>query len=138
MEPIRADEGRTLGGLFRQLSHDIGTLLRQESELARAEIGAKFTQASRGAGALGAGALIAYAGLLFLMLAATLALGDAFDSLPLGALVVGAVAALVGGGLIAKGRGQLKTEELKPTRTIESLRKDAELVRDGAASHPHH
>jgi hypothetical protein len=121
---------RSLGELFRQLSRDLGTLLRQESELARVEIRNKAAKLGASAAELGAGGLIAFAGLQFLLLAAVFALADALDSPPLGALIVGVATLLVGALLLARGRSHMKAEELAPTRTIDSLRKDAELARN--------
>jgi uncharacterized membrane protein YqjE len=138
MEPFRRDQGqeweRPLGSLLRQLTHDLGTLVRQEIELARTELGQKAALVGAAAAMLGAGALIAFAGLLYLLLAAVMALGAAFDSLPAASALIGVLVLLVGAGLMWAGRKSLEPESLKPTQTIESLRKDAELVRDAAST----
>jgi hypothetical protein len=139
MESIRGSDGsadasaeRSLGDLFRQLSKDLGTLVRQESELARAEVSAKLSAVGKGVAAVGLGAAIAYAGLLFLLLAAAIGLADLVDSRALGALGVGVLATAIGVVLMVRGRDRLKPGEIEPTRTLESLRKDAELARSTA------
>jgi uncharacterized membrane protein YqjE len=127
--PDFSDEsGRSIGELFRQLSRDFGTLLRQEVELARTELRHKVAQVARAAGAIGGGALLVFAGLLTLLQAAVVWLAAALDSPALAALIVGVVVLLAGAGLIVLGRNRLKAEELLPRRTVESLRQDAELA----------
>lgn len=130
---------RSLGSLFRDLSQEIGTLLRQEVELARAELRTKAGVLGRSAAELGAGTVVALGGFLILLHAAVYALAPVFDSLAVAALIVGALALIVGGILLARARSQMKAEELVPRQTVESLRKDAELARTGNAppSDPH-
>jgi hypothetical protein len=139
MEPFRPEEQtseRSLGALFRQLSSDLGTLMRQESELARAEIRAKASKLGASVAELGAGGLVGFAGFLVLLQAAVHALTGPLDSAALAALVVGGVTLIVGLLLLARGRSHLKADELTPTRTIESLRKDAALATDPGRQHP--
>jgi Putative Actinobacterial Holin-X, holin superfamily III len=134
MEPEGRDTApsdRSIAMLFRQLSRELGTLLRQESELARAEIRQKAAQIGNGISELGAGALIGFAGFLILLQAAVYALADAFDSPALAALLVGAVTAAIGAAMVGRGRSHLKAEKLTPERTVASLREDAEMVRHG-------
>jgi len=136
MEPIHVVEtgnGRPLGELFRQLSSELGTLMRQESELARAEIRDKASKLGASLAELGAGTFVAFAGLLVLLQSAVYALSGPLESPALAALLVGGVTLLVGVLLLARGRGHLKADELTPTRTLRSLRKDAALA--GALGH---
>jgi len=60
---------RSLGDLFSDLSRETTTLVRQEVQLAKAELTQSATEVARGIGMLLAGGAIAYAGLLFLLLA---------------------------------------------------------------------
>lgn len=139
MEPFRHEEqgnDRSLGTLFRQLSSELGTLLRQESELARTEIRNKASKLGASVAELGAGAFVAFAGFLILLLSAVYALSGPFDSPALAALTVGGITLVVGALLLARGRSHLNADELAPTRTIESLRKDAALAKDAGNHHP--
>jgi len=131
---VGAAPERSIGTLFRELSRELGTLLRQESELARVEIRQKAGQFGSGVSELGAGALVAFAGFLILLHAGVYALGPLFDSHALAALLVGGVAVAVGVLLLMRGRGRLKAEELVPARTIDSLRQDAELASSAVRS----
>jgi hypothetical protein len=133
MQPSYHDEEvseRPLGALFRQLSQDLGALLRQEAELAKAEIGAKASELGTAMGVLGAGALISLAGFFCLLLSAVLAVSVVVGSLIFGSLSVGILTLGIGFALLAAGRRRFSVSELKPTRAIDSLRKDAELVTD--------
>jgi hypothetical protein len=140
MEPIRSVEpgngrfepgnGRSLGELFRQLSNELGNLMRQESELARTEIRDKASKLGASLTQLGAGTFVLFAGFLVLLQAAVYALSGPLDSPALAALIVGAITLLAGVALLAIGRSRLRAEELAPTRTLRSLRRDAALASD--------
>jgi len=139
MEPIRSTEpgnGRSLGELFRQLSSELGILMRQESELARAEIRDKASKLGASLAELGAGAFVLFAGFLVLLQAGVYALSGPLDSPALAALLVGGVTLLAGVLLLARGRSQLKADELTPSRTLRSLRKDAALATNLGNDHP--
>jgi hypothetical protein len=135
MEPVHRAEAlngdRPISSLFRQLTEDIGRLVRQESELARAELSAKGSQLAVSAAVIGAGALVGLAAFLCLLFAAALALGVALGSMIAGALVTGVVTLAVAIALVAMGRARLRAEELAPKRTIESLRRDVETLKPG-------
>jgi Putative Actinobacterial Holin-X, holin superfamily III len=126
-----AESDRSIAALFRQLSRDIATLFRKEAELARAEIRQKGAQVASAVSELAVGALLGFAGLLFLLQAAVSALAEALDSPALAALIVGLVVTAIGAGMLVRGRSHLKAENLAPTQTVDSLREDAELVRHG-------
>jgi hypothetical protein len=53
---------RSLGELFSDLTRDMSTLIRQETQLATTEMTQKAASAGKSAGVLVGGALIAYAG----------------------------------------------------------------------------
>ena len=53
-----SESERSIAELFRNLSRDIGTLLRQESELARTEVRQKAGQVAAAGAALGSGGIV--------------------------------------------------------------------------------
>jgi hypothetical protein len=137
-DEVRYEEGtganeRSLGELFRDLSSELGKLLRQEAELAKAELRDKAGVLGRSAAEMGAGVVVSLAGVLILLHAAVYALEPVFDSPPLAALTVGGAALIVGLLLLGRARSQLKPETLAPRQTADSLRKDAELLTSGTA-----
>lgn len=115
----------SLGGLLKDLSNETTTLVRQEIELARAELAQRGRAAGRGVGMLGAAALIG------LLLAATLTacfvalLATAVTHVWLAALIVTAVYAAIAAVLALAGRRALKDAvPPAPEETIESVKED--------------
>jgi hypothetical protein len=120
---------RTLGEMFAELSRDMSALIRQEIQLAKTELTEKVRQLSKGGGLVVAGGLIAYGGLLAVIAAVVLA----FVALGLppwaAALVGGIVVAGAGYLLVRSGLAALRSLQLKPRKTIETLREDAQWLR---------
>jgi hypothetical protein len=120
---------RSLGELFAELARETSTLVRQEVALARTEMTQKATQVGRDVGVIGVGGAIAYAGLLAIVAAVILGLGQ-FIPLWLSALIVGLVVAGVGYVLIQRGLSALKRANLTPQETIATLKEDAEWAKE--------
>jgi xanthine/uracil permease len=121
---------RSLGDLFSDLSRETTTLVRQEVQLAKAELTQSATEAARGIGMLVAGGAVAYAGLLFLLLAIVYGLIDAGWDAWLSALVVGLVVVVIGAILVLRARESLKPANLAPRRTVETLKEDQEWAKE--------
>ena len=117
-----------LSGLFANLRQEATLLIKREVELARVEASQKVGQITRGAVALAIGGAVLFIGILFLMLSATYGLSKVVD-LWLAALIVGGVVLLVGVIMLLKGASNMKGMNLKPERTLETLKDDARLVR---------
>jgi xanthine/uracil permease len=122
-------EERPVGGLLSDLARQFTLLLRQEMALARAEIVDKIGQLGSASGLVAAGGLIAFAGFLYLLAAATLGLGKVVE-MWLAALIVGAVVLLLGIGLALLGRARLQASNLVPLRTVRSLKDDAAWAKE--------
>ena len=121
---------RSLGDLFAELARETSTLVRQEVQLAKAELTQSATEAARGIGMLVAGGAVAYAGLFFLLLAIVFGLIEAGWDAWLSALVVGLVVVAVGAILVLRARESLKPANLAPRRTIETLKEDQEWAKE--------
>lgn len=125
----RRDE-RSLGELFGDLSRQLSTLVRQEIQLARAEVTTRVGTAGRGAAMVGIGGALGYAGLFGLLAAVVLLLVDAGVSPWLAALIVGLVTAAIGAALAARGRQEIARTDLTPHRTIETIRDDTAWAKE--------
>ena len=131
------DEGlreRSLGELFGKLSTELTTLVRQELELARAELAEKGKQVGKGAGLLsGAGVVGLLAG--GALTAAIVAALDLAMATWLAALIVavvyGAVAAVL--ALQGKGRIQEATPPV-PEQTVDTVKEDVAWAKTRARS----
>lgn len=121
---------RSLGSLFGDLTRQLGTLVRQEIQLARTEMTTRATAAGRDAAMVGIGSAVLYAGFLGLMAALTLWLVDAGVDPWLAALFVGAVVLVIGVALVLQGRRGLSELDLAPKRTVETVRDDAEWAKE--------
>jgi hypothetical protein len=127
----RADYGEPTSSptaLLRSLVNDIGLLFRKEIALASSEIMHAVDDAKKGAASMVTGGAVLYAGLLFLLVAAMLALSLVVAGW-LAALIVGGITVLAGYIMLQSGKKQLEAGNLKPQRAIDSLRKDADTVR---------
>jgi hypothetical protein len=120
---------RPVGGLLSDLARQFTLLLRQEMALARAEIVGKVGQLGSASALVAAGGLIAFAGLLYLLAAATLGLGTVVE-MWLAALIVGAVVVVLGVGVALIGRARIQASNLAPLRTVRSLKDDAAWARE--------
>jgi hypothetical protein len=125
----RQEDTRSLGELFSELANETTTLVRQEIQLVRTEMTQKATQAGKDVGMIGAGGALAYAGLLALIAALIIGLGELIP-LWLSALIVGLVVVGVGYMLIQRGLTALKQIDPKPQQTIQTLQEDKEWVKE--------
>lgn len=130
--PPAPKEDRPLGSLVGDLMGDLTELVRKEIQLAKAELAEKASQVTSGAASLAIGGLVAFAGLLVLLDAAAYGLSALVEDLPLWAscLIVGVVVLGLGVALLLRGRSHLKAENLAPRRTVDSLRQDAEMIKE--------
>lgn len=122
-------DNRSVGELFAELSRETVTLVRQEVQLARAEMSQKASRVGRNVGFLVVGGVVAYTGLLALVAAAIILLGNAIPYW-LSAALVGVVIAAVGLVLVVKGANTLRQEDPAPRETVETLKEDREWLRD--------
>ena len=127
MEQQRDD--RSLGELFSELSSNTSNLVRQEINLAKAEMTQKATEAGRQAGMIGVGGVLAHTALLALVAALVAGLSE-FMPIWASALLVGIVLAIAGYVVIRQGLDKLKQLNPKPEQTIETLKEDKEWIKD--------
>jgi hypothetical protein len=125
---------RSLGELLKRLSQETATLVRQELELAKAEVAQKGKVAGAGAGLLGAAGVAGLAALgaftAFLILVLSL-LMPAWVAALIVTAIYGAVAAI----LAMKGR--TKIQEAKPPvpeQTVETVKEDVQWAKTRAKS----
>lgn len=117
----------SLGDLFSEVTEDLSTLIRQEMELAKAEVRESAKRAGKGAGMLGGAGYSASMAVLFLSIALWWALGTLVGNGWSGVIVAAlwAVIALI---LFLTGKGQLKQVKGMP-QTIDSIKKIPESLK---------
>ena len=125
-------DDRTLGEMFAELSRETRTLLQQEFLLAKTELSEKASHMAKGAGFIVAGGLLAYGGLLAIIAGVVLGLIALGLAAWLAALAGGILVAGAGYLLIRSGLATLRSKDLKPRQTIETLKEDAQWLRTQA------
>lgn len=122
-------EDRTVRETISEVSRDFTALVREEMALAKAELREGFRQFARGAAFLLVAAFIVNAGFLALVASAVVGLAGAM-AIWLSAFIIGVVLAVIGALLLMKGVGDMKSADLKPDRTMETLREDIKTVKE--------
>jgi uncharacterized membrane protein YqjE len=118
--------------LLQRLSEQTRTLVQQEVRLAKLELGAKVKRAGIGAGALGAAGMLVHFALMVLLAAAVLGLATVVDGW-LAALIVAGALLLVAAVLALIGKGLLgKAMPPAPTQTIERTKADVAALKSAA------
>ena len=130
--PVRSfADGRSVADLLRDLSTETVSLVRQELDLAKAEMREKAEVYQRSSIAMGAGAALLLAALLTglwaLNTGLTALLAQSMDldiAVWLSPLILTVVLGMIGWGLIRGATSRMKDEGLTPRRTTTALRDD--------------
>lgn len=112
----------SLGDLFAEVSRDVSTLMRQEVELAKAELTQSAKRAGKGAGMYGGAGVAGWFTLLFLSVALWWALGALLDNLGWSAVIVAIIWGIVAAVLYSMGKREFDRVQGAP-RTVDSLKK---------------
>jgi uncharacterized membrane protein YqjE len=120
----------TLGDLFTGLTSDLSALVRQELELAKTEMQESAKQGAKGAAFMAIGGFLAYAGLILLLIALAVLVGNLLENYWLSTLLVGLAVVVIGGVMAASGKSQLAHMNLTPRKTIQTLEADAHMVKE--------
>lgn len=130
---------RSLGDLFSELATETGTLVRQEVALAQAEITQKATSAGKQIGFLVVGGAVGYAALLVIVAALVMVMTQLLASISgwqlitcawIAAVAVGIIIAAVAYFLVTGAITALKNSDLTPRQTIETVKEDAQWIKD--------
>jgi hypothetical protein len=126
-------ENRSLIALFSDLFRETSTLVHQEAALAKVEISEKVSEVGKGIAALAIGGAIFFAGFIVLLFAASNGLAMMLPEEHanwLAPLIVGLAVMLVGFIALGIGKHELSSTNLTPSRTLDSLRQDSQLVKE--------
>ncbi len=134
-----AKEERSLGDLFSELASETSTLVRQEVALAQTELTAKATKVGTNVGFLVAGGAVGYTALLVILAAVVIGSTQLISYLSgwqtitsawIAAAIVGLVVGIVAYVLVTRALAKLKETELAPRQTVETLKEDAEWLKN--------
>lgn len=137
IQPMK--EERSLGDLFSELATETSTLVRQEVALAQVEITQKATTVGKEVGFLVVGGAVGYAAALVLLSAVVIGLTQLISSISgwtlitsawISSAIVGAIVAGIAYVLVTNALAKLKNTDLAPRKTIESVKEDAQWIKD--------
>lgn len=126
------EESQGIGEIITEITSDLSRLFRQEVELAKAEMRQEAKKAGKAGGMFGVAAI---AGLMVVVLL-SFALVYALDAImPAGwaALIVAVLWGIVGAVAFVTGRKQAKEINPVPQQTVETLKEDAQWLRNPTA-----
>jgi Flp pilus assembly protein TadB len=119
---------RPVGDLVKQLADQTSTLVRQEIDLAKAEVARQGKEAGKGAGLLAAGAFLALLGAGTLVAFIVLLLNHAIADW-LAALIVGVVLLALAAALALAGRNRLRQATPPAPQTVETVKEDVQWAK---------
>ncbi len=123
----RPENGSTVMGLIRQLSHEVQQLFTKELALAKAEMQESLRSTKAGIAGVAGGVVVLLGGFIMLLLSAVYGLSLVVAPW-LAALIVGGVVTLAGFIMVQAGKKQFEPSHLTPDRTVSSLQKDKDAV----------
>ena len=123
---------RSFGELLSEVSQDLSTLVRQELELAKAELAQDAAKAGKAGGMFAGSGVAGHMVLLFLSIGAWWGLSNVMDG-GWAALIVAVVWAVAGSVLYVGARSQLKELRGLP-RTVETVKKIPAAMRPDGGS----
>jgi uncharacterized protein YacL len=127
---MSANDTPPVSELFADALKQLSKLMRNELQLARAEIAGKASEAISAVGlVIGAGIILIPALVLLLM-----ALADWLEDLgarsSIAHLIAGVAGLMIGGILAAIGTNRLKANSLVPKRTLEQINQDVTAAKE--------
>ncbi|XSC44561.1 phage holin family protein [Bradyrhizobium sp. RDT10] len=120
---------RSIPEIIGDLLTQFPALARKESQLARAEISEKISQAAFGLAFIVVGAVLLIPALVVLLQAAVAALEQGGFQPTAAALIAGGAALLIGVIFLLVGINRLKVGNLVPNRTIHQIQEDASVAK---------
>lgn len=129
LDPAEDAKSTSVGELIGEISDDLSKLFRQEVELAKAEVREEASKAGKAAGMLGGAGFAGYLTVLFLSFALVYGLGNVIDY-GWAALIVAVLWGIAAAVLYSTGRKKLKDVDPTPRRTVETLKEDAQWLKN--------
>ena len=118
--------------LFGDAVEQLGKLVQNEVQLARAELSQKLTQASIGAGYVAGAAILSIPVLVVLLIALALWLTQLGLVPALAYVAAAACGAVISATLAMTGMSYLKPENLRPKVTMQQVERDVETAKEMA------
>ena len=118
----------TIGELIRSLLQDVGQLVRTEIKLAQSEMGQNVSRAKTPVLLMAVGGVLIFGAFLTLLGALVGWLADAVGP-GWAAFIVAVVVGGAGVALVMSGKNKMSQVALAPTRTVASVKQDAQALK---------
>jgi hypothetical protein len=125
-----SDDFNAIPKLFGDAVEQLGKLVQNEAQLARAEVSQKITQAGIGAAYVAGAAILCIPVLVVLLIALAIWFTQLGLSPALAHLASALFGAVVSGVLAAIGLTYFKTENLKPKVTLQQVQRDVTTAKE--------
>lgn len=119
----------SIGELIGNISNDLSQLFRQEVELAKVELKQEAAKAGKAAGMLGGAGFAGYLAVVLLSFALVFGLSNVMDA-GWAALIVAVIWLVIGAVLYVNGRNKLKAVDPMPRRTVDTIKEDAQWLKN--------
>ena len=126
-----AEQNDSLAAAVTDVSEKLTVLVREEVELAKAEVTEKVSSLARGAAAVAAGAVFGIFAVIFMLLTIAWAINDAVGDEWLGFAVVMVLLLLLAGGAFVFASRKLRVGPPTPRMAIDEARKISATMRPG-------
>lgn len=137
--PGRRVDDRSIGSLIREIGDESSQLIREEIQLAKAEMREKVEVYERNGVKMAIGGALLVGALFVLLVAINRGLTVLFDEFMavevavwLAPLVLAAVIGLVGWSMVQNAQKEMKREGLTPKRTMKTLREETTWAKQQA------
>ncbi len=127
---MSTDPNKSAGGLMTEALSHISSLMRNEVDLARAEIDENLKTAGVAIGMIVGAVVVALTALNVLSAAVVAGLTDAGIDAGWAALIVGVILAIIAYVMATKGSNDLKLKSLAPKRTAKNVKRDAQTLKE--------
>jgi Putative Actinobacterial Holin-X, holin superfamily III len=131
-EPPQQSE--SFAAAITEVSEKMSVLVREEVELAKAEVVTKVSSMARGAAAVAAGAVFGVFGLVFVMLSIAWGINSAAGSLWLGFVIVMVLLLVLTAGAFLFAWRKLKVGAPTPKMAIDEAKKIRATVKPGSGA----
>jgi hypothetical protein len=132
-QPVAREEPGSLGEIISDISDGLSDLFRKEVDLAKAEIRTEASKAGKAAGMFGGAGVAAWLTAIMLSFALTFGLGNVMD-LGWAAFIVAVIWAIIAAVLFVVARGKAKEVSPVPRQTVETLKEDAQWLKNPTRS----
>ena len=130
---VQDPSSASVGELVGSITNDLSTLMRQELDLAKAEVKQEAVKSGKAAGWYGTAGFAGYMVLLFASIAGWWGLANLMDE-AWAALIVTGVWAVIGAVAYSAGRRQARQIHPTPERTVETMKEIPDALKGQAGN----